>query len=55
MLELQGRNCFDAAVAVDSSCNLPLREWFPQIFTLLRPGGRVFIKARNTRQVHARH
>jgi tocopherol O-methyltransferase len=43
VLELQGRNCFDAAVAVDSSCHLPRREWFRRLFTLLRPGGRVFI------------
>jgi cyclopropane fatty-acyl-phospholipid synthase-like methyltransferase len=43
VLELQGRNNFDAAVAVDSSCHLPRREWFRRLFTLLRPGGRVFI------------
>jgi tocopherol O-methyltransferase len=43
VLQLQGRNCFDAAVAVDSSCHLPRREWFRKLFAVLRPGGRVFI------------
>jgi tocopherol O-methyltransferase len=43
VLEVQGRDCFDAAVAVDSSCHLPRREWFRRLFALLRPGGRVFI------------
>jgi 2-polyprenyl-3-methyl-5-hydroxy-6-metoxy-1,4-benzoquinol methylase len=43
VLELQGQSCFDAAVAVDASCHLPRREWFRRLFTLLRPGGRVFI------------
>jgi SAM-dependent methyltransferase len=43
VLELQFRSCFDAAVAVDSSCHLPRREWFRRLFTFLRPGGRVFI------------
>ena len=43
VLELAGRNCFDAAVSVDASCHLPRREWFRRLFTLLRPGGRVFI------------
>jgi cyclopropane fatty-acyl-phospholipid synthase-like methyltransferase len=43
VIEMQGRNCFDAAVAVDSSCHLPRREWFRCLFRLLRPGGRVFI------------
>jgi SAM-dependent methyltransferase len=42
-LQIQGRNYFDAAVAVDSSCHLPRREWFRQLFALLRPRGRVFI------------
>jgi cyclopropane fatty-acyl-phospholipid synthase-like methyltransferase len=43
VLELKGRNCFDAAVAVDSSCHFPRRLWFRRLFTLLRPGGRAFI------------
>ena len=43
VLELDGRNCFDAAVAVDSSCHLPRREWFQRLAELLRPNGRVFI------------
>jgi tocopherol O-methyltransferase len=43
VLELQGRNYFDAAVAVDSSCHLPRREWFGRLSALLRPGGRVYI------------
>jgi tocopherol O-methyltransferase len=43
VLELEGRNCFDAAVSVDASCHLPRREWFRRLVTLLRPGGRVFI------------
>ena len=43
VLELQGRDCFDAAVALDSSCHLPRREWFRRLFALLRRGGRVFI------------
>ncbi len=43
ILEVEGQNCFDAAVAVDSSCHLPRREWFRLLFALLRPGGRVFI------------
>jgi len=43
VLQLPGRSCFDAAVAVDASCHLPRREWFRRLFTLLRPGGRVFI------------
>jgi tocopherol O-methyltransferase len=43
VMELRGRDYFDAAVAVDSSCHLPRHEWFRRLFALLRPGGRVFI------------
>jgi cyclopropane fatty-acyl-phospholipid synthase-like methyltransferase len=42
-LEVPGNNCFDAAVAVDSSSSLPRTEWFQRLAALLRPGGRVFI------------
>jgi tocopherol O-methyltransferase len=41
--EMPGENCFDAAVAVDSSGYLPRKTWFGRLATLLRPGGRVFI------------
>jgi cyclopropane fatty-acyl-phospholipid synthase-like methyltransferase len=42
-LEAPGRECFDLAVAVESSCYLPRREWFRRLRTLLRPGGTVAI------------
>jgi SAM-dependent methyltransferase len=42
-LEVPGRECFDLAVAVESSCYLPRREWFRKLRTLLRPGGKVAI------------
>jgi tocopherol O-methyltransferase len=42
-LAVPGESCFDAAVAVDSSCHLPREEWFRRLYTLLRPGGKVFI------------
>lgn len=42
-LEVPGRECFDLAVAVESSCYLPRREWFRKLRTLLRPGGMVAI------------
>jgi tocopherol O-methyltransferase len=41
--ELQGRDYFDAAVAVDSSCHLRRHDWFQRLAALLRPGGGVFI------------
>jgi tocopherol O-methyltransferase len=41
--EMPGENCFDSAVAVDSSCYLPRKQWFLRLSSLLRPGGRVFI------------
>jgi hypothetical protein len=37
-----GENCFDAAVAIDSSAYLVRKEWFRLLKSLLRPGGRVF-------------
>lgn len=43
ILEMQGRNRFDAAVAIDSSCHLRRLEWFRRLYELLRPGGKVFI------------
>ncbi len=43
VLQLEGRDYFDAAVAFDASCHLPRSEWFRQLYALLRPGGRVFI------------
>jgi cyclopropane fatty-acyl-phospholipid synthase-like methyltransferase len=43
VLQLEGRDYFDAAVAFDASCHLPRQEWFRRLKTLLRPGGRVFI------------
>jgi len=42
-LAIPGESCFDAAVAVDSSCHLSRKEWFCHLSSLLRPGGRVFI------------
>jgi tocopherol O-methyltransferase len=42
-LEIPGKNCFDAAVAVDSCCHLPRKALFQRLAILLRPGGRVFL------------
>jgi cyclopropane fatty-acyl-phospholipid synthase-like methyltransferase len=42
-LEVPGRESFDVAVAVESSCYLPRREWFRKLRTLLRPGGQVVL------------
>jgi tocopherol O-methyltransferase len=42
-LEIPGRNCFDAAVAVDSCCHIPRQALFDRLAMLLRPGGRVFV------------
>jgi tocopherol O-methyltransferase len=42
-LAVPGENCFDAAVAVDSSCHLARREWFARLASLLHPGGHVHI------------
>jgi tocopherol O-methyltransferase len=41
--DVPGENCFDAAVAVDSSGYLSRREWLGRTASLLRPGGSVFI------------
>jgi len=42
-LAVPGESCFDAAVAVDSSCHLSRKEWFRRLSSLLRPRGRAFI------------
>ncbi len=42
-LEVPGEGRFDLAVAVESSCYLPRRQWFRKLYTLLRPGGLVAI------------
>jgi tocopherol O-methyltransferase len=42
-VEAPGENCFDAAVAVDSSGYLPRKDWFGCLARLLRPGGSIFI------------
>ncbi len=38
-----GENCFDAAVAIDSTSSFPRGPWFRRLASLLRPGGHVFI------------
>jgi tocopherol O-methyltransferase len=38
-----GVQCFDAAVAIDSSSSFPRVPWFRQLAKVLKPGGRVFI------------
>jgi tocopherol O-methyltransferase len=43
VLEVPGENCFDAAVAVDSSSSLPRKALFRRLASLLRPGGYAFI------------
>jgi tocopherol O-methyltransferase len=42
-LTVPGENCFDAAVALDSSDTFPRAPWFRRLAGLLRPHGRVFI------------
>jgi cyclopropane fatty-acyl-phospholipid synthase-like methyltransferase len=42
-LEVPGESCYDAAVAVESSCYMPRKVLFRRLAALLRPGGRVFI------------
>jgi tocopherol O-methyltransferase len=42
-VEIPGESCFDAAVAIDSSCHMPRSELFHCLARLLRPGGRVFV------------
>ena len=41
--EVPGQDCFDAAVAIDSSCHLARRSWFARLGWLLRFGGRIHI------------
>ena len=43
VVELPGENCFDAAVAIESSCHMPRQALFQRLAKLLRPEGRVFI------------
>lgn len=38
-----GENCFDAAIAIDSSSSFPRASWFRRLAMLLRPGGHAFI------------
>jgi tocopherol O-methyltransferase len=42
-VEMPGENCFDAAVAFESSCYMPRQALFQRLALLLRPGGRVFL------------
>jgi len=42
-LAVPGEDCFDAAIAIDSSSSFPRRPWFRRLARLLRPGGYVFI------------
>jgi cyclopropane fatty-acyl-phospholipid synthase-like methyltransferase len=42
-LAVPGANCFDAAMAIDSSSSFERGPWFHRLYKLLRPGGRVFI------------
>jgi cyclopropane fatty-acyl-phospholipid synthase-like methyltransferase len=41
--EMPGTNCFDAAIAIDSSSSLSRGPWFHRLAELLRPSGRLFI------------
>lgn len=42
-LTVPGNNCFDAALALDSSDTFPRAPWFRRLARLLRPRGHVFI------------
>jgi len=42
-LTVPGENCFDAALALDSSDTFPRGPWFHRLAGLLRPHGHVFI------------
>ena len=42
-LTVPGENCFDAALALDSSDTFPRSPWFRRLAELLRPHGHVFI------------
>jgi tocopherol O-methyltransferase len=39
----EGKECFDAVVAVDASGYLPRETWFARVAALLRPGGAAFV------------
>jgi tocopherol O-methyltransferase len=38
-----GEECFDAAIAIESSSLFPRRPWFQSLARTVRPGGRVFV------------
>ncbi len=42
-LTVPGENCFDAAIALDSSDTFPRAPWFRRLAALIRPHGHVFI------------
>jgi tocopherol O-methyltransferase len=42
-LTVPGKDCFDAAFAIDSSSSFERGPWFQRLHKLLRSGGRVFI------------
>jgi SAM-dependent methyltransferase len=42
-LTVPGENCFDMALAIDSSSSFDRRPWFHRLHKLLRAAGRVFI------------
>src|SRR5215204_6401567 len=42
-VEMPGESCFDAAVAVESSCHMPRQALFQRLASLVRPGGQIFI------------
>lgn len=43
VVEMPGKNLFDAAVAIESSCHMPRQALFDRLAVLVRPGGRIFI------------
>ena len=43
VLELHDESCFDAAVALDSSCHIPRGPLFQKLAKALRPGGHIFL------------
>jgi tocopherol O-methyltransferase len=42
--EIPADQVYDAAVAIESSCQLPLRPWFRCLARLLKPGGSVCVE-----------
>ena len=42
-LVVPGTNCYDSAVAIDSSSSFPRAPWFRRLASLLRPDGHVYI------------